>query len=153
MTGRIWLARPLASIFYAYCAHRAIQHGLSYRSRAEVSRAHKYVLRRTRIRMQNPREPHSFTALVLWESMIRNSRTSNTNLHISSLAPPPPHRIYSLPKIHKEGIPLRPIVAAIGSPTPVGKGAGQGPFTTGWQEPLSCEKLSRLCESNPPNVP
>ena len=26
-------------------------------------------------------------------------------------------QIYSLPKIHKEGIPLRPIVSAIGSPT------------------------------------
>ena len=31
--------------------------------------------------------------------------------------PPPPPQIYGLPKIHKEGIPLRPIVAAIGSPT------------------------------------
>ena len=28
-----------------------------------------------------------------------------------------PPQIYGLPKIHKEGIPLRPIVAAIGSPT------------------------------------
>ena len=26
-------------------------------------------------------------------------------------------RIYGLPKIHKEGVPLRPIVSAIGSPT------------------------------------
>ena len=31
-------------------------------------------------------------------------------------APAPP-RLYGLPKIHKEGVPLRPIVSAIGSPT------------------------------------
>ena len=42
----------------------------------------------------------------------------NNNRHLSlahhfSLPP----QIYGLPKIHKEGIPLQPIVAAIGSPT------------------------------------
>ncbi|KAG8239602.1 hypothetical protein J437_LFUL018654 [Ladona fulva] len=31
-------------------------------------------------------------------------------------APAPP-RLYGLPKIHKEGAPLRPIVSAINSPT------------------------------------
>ena len=28
-----------------------------------------------------------------------------------------PPQIYGLPKIHKEGVPLRPIISAIGSPT------------------------------------
>ncbi|XP_046397683.1 uncharacterized protein LOC124164403 [Ischnura elegans] len=39
-----------------------------------------------------------------------------TARHLRAEAPVPP-RIYGLPKIHKEGVPLRPIVSAISSPT------------------------------------
>ena len=41
--------------------------------------------------------------------------TSKKRLTLAHQFSPP--QIYGLPKIHKEGIPLRPIVAAIGSPT------------------------------------
>ena len=42
--------------------------------------------------------------------------TSKKRLSLAHQFSAPP-QIYGLPKIHKEGIPLRPIVAAIGSPT------------------------------------
>ncbi|XP_071447161.1 uncharacterized protein [Hetaerina americana] len=41
---------------------------------------------------------------------------SEANRNLVPLAPVPP-RHYGLPKIHKEGAPLRPIVSAIGAPT------------------------------------
>ena len=39
-----------------------------------------------------------------------------TKKNLRPQAPAPP-RLYGLPKVHKEGTPLRPIVSAIGSPT------------------------------------
>ncbi|XP_071440817.1 uncharacterized protein [Hetaerina americana] len=41
---------------------------------------------------------------------------SEANRNLVPQAPVPP-RLYGLPKIHKEGAPLRPIVSAIGAPT------------------------------------
>ena len=42
--------------------------------------------------------------------------TTKQRMHLAHQFSSPP-QIYGLPKIHKEGIPLRPIVAAIGSPS------------------------------------
>ena len=42
--------------------------------------------------------------------------TAKQRLYLAHQFSSPP-QIYGLPKIHKEGIPLRPIVAAIGSPS------------------------------------
>ena len=68
-------------------------------------------------------------------------------------SPPPPTNL----RPAKDTQGRHPLPANRGShrfpDTPVGKGAGQDPFTTGWQESLSCEELKRLCESDPPNLP
>ena len=48
-----------------------------------------------------------------WENLMYISPNTAKNLKILNAQPP---RIYGLPKLHKEGIPLRPIVSCIQSP-------------------------------------
>ncbi|XP_071450120.1 uncharacterized protein [Hetaerina americana] len=62
-------------------------------------------------------------------------QTPEASRNLIPQAPVPP-RLYGLPKVHKEGAPLRPIVSAIGAPT-----YGLARYLTGVLAPLvgSCE--------------
>ncbi|XP_046391246.1 uncharacterized protein LOC124159465 [Ischnura elegans] len=48
--------------------------------------------------------------------ILQSISASEDTKNLIPQAPVPP-RLYRLPKVHKEGVPLRPIVSAIGSPT------------------------------------
>ncbi|XP_046387273.1 uncharacterized protein LOC124156657 [Ischnura elegans] len=50
-------------------------------------------------------------------ALIKRCIPENENTRTLMPQAPVPPRMYGLPKIHKDGIPLRPIVSAIGSPT------------------------------------
>ena len=57
------------------------------------------------------------TVLRKTDSLVKQSSLApdvKTAVRCSEALPP---RLYGLPKIHKEDVPLRPIVSAIGSPT------------------------------------
>ena len=59
----------------------------------------------------------STTVLRKTDSLVKQSSLApdvKTAVRCSEALPP---RLYGLPKIHKEDVPLRPIVSAIGSPT------------------------------------
>ena len=58
----------------------------------------------------------AMVSTALKECECKGHITSKKRLTLAHQFSSPP-QIYGLPKIHKEGIPLRPIVAAIGSPT------------------------------------
>ena len=57
----------LASAFYNYCVRRAVQRGLSQSSRVKSDpNKQRSAVERIWIRMRNPRELVSFSALVCW---------------------------------------------------------------------------------------
>lgn len=65
------------------------------------------------------KSPVSPDTTVVWKTgqLIRESSLSNEFKVPVCFSEPLVPRIYGLPKIHKEGILLRPIVSAISSPT------------------------------------
>ena len=73
-------------------------------------RAYKKVKRNPTSRVE------AMVSTALKECERKGHITSKKRLTLAHQFSSPP-QIYGLPKIHKEGIPLRPIVAAIGSPT------------------------------------